>query len=194
MQQIRESTVVMISGFLVSVILAFANVATAQQTPKQRVGVAYDCTGVEMAEIDPATLTKAERILLMENALLESVNRYSTCLDKVQSDMSQSQSSGSAGGGDGDINGQEQSQLEKSEQRVSSAEQNLELTNSTMDQQTTTEREKMHSGGGKEQQVVAPKDNDSIICTMLYEEIQKETNDATREALVQQYKDYQCTK
>ncbi len=155
--------------------------------------MAYDCTGVEIAEVDPAMLTKAEQIKLMENALLDSVNRYSTCLDKVQKGMTQSQSQGASSGGDNAQNAQ-QSDANANQQTASSTEQNSQTPLSTMDEQVTTDTEKNKAGGGREQQIVKPKDNDSIICTMLYEEIQKETNETTREALVQQYKDYKCTK
>ncbi len=173
--------------------LFFAVSLFAEQPPQGSLGVAYDCTGVEIAEVDPAMLTKAEQIKLMENALLDSVNRYSTCLEKVQKDMTQSQSQGANLRGDNAQNSQE-SDANANLQNASSTEQNSQTPLSTMDDQVTTEKEKNKAGGGREQQIVKPKDNDSIICTMLYEEIQKETNEATREALVQQYKDYNCTK
>ncbi|WP_105200428.1 MULTISPECIES: hypothetical protein [unclassified Pseudoalteromonas] len=160
----------------------------ASQAPIQ---TAYDCTAVEIDEIDPATLTKQERIKLMENALLDSVNKYSTCLDKVQQQMASDQAQASAS-----AQGQEQqdAQAQSQSQGTSTEQMTQELPLSTQDPALTKEQEKMKSGGGRAQQVVKPKDNDSIICTMLYEEITKETNDATKQALIKQYEDYNCTK
>ncbi|MEM0516539.1 hypothetical protein WCN91_14130 [Pseudoalteromonas sp. YIC-827] len=160
----------------------------ASQAPIQ---TAYDCTAVEIDEIDPATLTKQERIKLMENALLDSVNKYSTCLDKVQQQMASEQGQGSSS-----AQGQAQqgAQAESESQGTLAEQMNEDLPLSTQDQGSTEEQEKMKSGGGRAQQIVKPKDNDSIICTMLYEEISKETNEATKQALIKQYEDYNCTK
>ncbi|MBS3799278.1 hypothetical protein [Pseudoalteromonas sp. BDTF-M6] len=160
----------------------------ASQAPTQ---TAYDCSAVEIDEIDPATLTKQERIKLMENALLDSVNKYSTCLDKVQQQMASEQGQASAS-----AQGQEQQdmQAQAQSQGTSTKQITQDLPLSTQDPAATKEQEKMKSGGGRAQQVVKPKDNDSIICTMLYEEISKETNEATKKALIKQYEDYNCTK
>ncbi|WP_105190316.1 hypothetical protein [Pseudoalteromonas sp. T1lg48] len=158
----------------------------ASQAPTQ---TAYDCSAVEIDEIDPATLTKQERIKLMENALLDSVNKYSTCLDKVQQQMASEQAQASV-----TAQGQTQQDAQAHSQGTSAEQVTQDLPLSTQDPAPTKEQEKMKSGGGRAQQVVKPKDNDSIICTMLYEEITKETNEATKQALIKQYEDYNCTK
>ncbi|WP_157795512.1 hypothetical protein [Pseudoalteromonas ruthenica] len=164
--------------FVLLILLSSLSVS-AEQPPYR----AYDCTAVEIEEVDPATLTKEERISLMENALLDSVNRYSTCMDQVQQSMAAQQ----AGEGTGHNNTQATQQTQKQAQGQNEMLQQQAQNNTEVDDK---ERK---AGPGREQQVVAPKDNDSIICTMLYEEIQKETNEATRSALLQQYEDYRCT-
>ncbi|MFY8275511.1 hypothetical protein AAEU32_15415 [Pseudoalteromonas sp. SSDWG2] len=185
-------TIYIYAPYMLVVLLVCVCTPWAQANAPQYVSpsVAHDCTGVEIAEIDPESLTKEERILLMENALLDSVNRYSTCLQKVQTEMAQSQSQ-SAGQ---DVSEAQDASNTPAENNSLTAQRPANETHSTMDNASSSEKEKREIGAGREQQVVAPKDNDSIICTMLYEEIQRETNDATRDALIKQYKDYNCTK
>lgn len=172
------------------------------QTNTYQKGAAYDCTGVEVEHVDPKRLTKAEQIALLENSLLNSVDRYSKCIAKVQSQMA---ASGGGGGGsgtesEGGESGEGAQGAEPGEQEGLGSQ---EGATEGMEGQTTTSQTNSASGtvpnptqsggGGKRNQVIPPKDNDNIICALLWDEITNSTDEAEKQGLIKEYEDLKCS-
>ena len=186
---------VLLIGLTSSCVLA----QSAVSTPSQQLQV-YDCTGVKLDEVDPQSLTKAEQLALLDGALLDSVDRYSSCMNQVQSNMS---SGGNAG--NGAANGSD-SANESAEDNVSAQAESLpqahEESDKTAEQLETLDEESSSEGVSTPKQnkgsdktklgVVKPKDNDAIICQILYDAIASEQDPVTLEGLKGQYKDYKC--
>ena len=155
---------------------------------------AYDCTRVEIAEVDPNKLTEDEQIALLEESLFSSIDKYSSCMEQVQSQMAASggggsNGSGSGGGSTSSGSGTGEAASESntdSQQATQPSDAEASNTNATVDNTLKT------GDSGAKNQVIAPKDNDSIVCGMLYEEISKETDESVKAGLVKQYKSYDC--
>ncbi len=147
---------------------------------------AYDCTQVTIDELDEALLTREERIARMDNSLSESIDQYSVCMSAVTSNASEAGGgqgadgqggAGQSGTGDaGGVSGDDQNQLGQA--------QDSQAGSRAVNSQSSTSTPKPRG-------VIAPKDNDSIICTLLYNEIQSASG-ASLEGLKKQYEDYKC--
>ena len=188
---------VLLIGLTSSCVLA----QSAVSTPSQQLQV-YDCTGVKLDEVDPQSLTKAEQLALLDGALLDSVDRYSSCMNQVQSNMS---SGGNAGNGAGNGSGaaNESAEGNASDQALEESDETAEQPANesteqveTLDEKSSSEGEstpKQNKGSDKSKLgVVKPKDNDAIICQILYDAIASEQDPVTLEGLKGQYKDYKC--
>lgn len=188
---------VLLIGLTSSCVLA----QSAVSTPSQQLQV-YDCTGVKLEEVDPQSLTKAEQLALLDGALLDSVDRYSSCMNQVQSNMS---SGGNAGNGAGNGSGaaNESAEGNASAQALEESDETAEQPANESTEQVETLDEKSSSEGestpnqnkGSDKSklgVVKPKDNDAIICQILYDAIASEQDPVTLEGLKGQYKDYKC--
>ena len=194
---------VLLIGLTSSCVLA----QSAVSTPSQQLQV-YDCTGVKLDEVDPQSLTKAEQLALLDGALLDSVDRYSSCMTQVQSNMSSGGNAGSGsakgngsenGSGEGNASGQAESLPQTQEASDETAEQAVNESTEqveTLDENSSSEgvsTPEQNKGSDKTKLgVVKPKDNDAIICQMLYDAIASEQDPVTLEGLKGQYKDYKC--
>jgi len=178
---------------LLSASLSAVSVLThAQSTPSQpiskqstKVSSAYECTQVTLDDADSALLTKEERLALLDQSLSDSINSYTSCIDTVQDEMSGGGSGsgqgGTSGSGSASTSGQQSQNNESAESESSGQPQ----AGSEPTEPSNTQHNPVERG------VVAPKDNDSIICKLLFEEIQKSSG-VSRTGLEKQYKDYMC--
>lgn len=160
--------------------------SVAQSSPAPAEPIPYDCTNVDLAKVDDLLLTKEERIAKMDNSLQTSLDAYSQCVKNVQQAMATSAASG--GGGNAGAEGKTGETAAMSGSEAPEQEQ----------QQSTEPKEQesaSRSFGSRSSQInkenVDPKDNDSIICQLLWDEIQAATGDK-RKGFVQQYEDYKC--
>lgn len=182
----------------------------------QESGIAYDCSQVELGSIDPDLLTQAERVALLDDSLNESIDAFTRCMDGAQEQAAEAvgASGGAGGGGDAEsgegsgsssANGEseeagEEAQAEGVEGEVSAEAQEAlakqaqaqENTQEQQSQEQTRRTKTRKSKGGKKNEIIAPKDNDQILCVSLYDAIQSETDAEQKESLIQQYKDYGC--
>lgn len=153
---------------------------------------AYDCTQVGIDEIDPVLLTKEERIALLDKNLDRSMDSFSHCISVAQSQMT----GAGSGGGKGDIgvNGSEQSDKEASTGAAShhSDEKLAEREITTENQQEMTKVSDVKGTTPTVRGVIPPKNNDKVICKLLYQEIVKTTDPAMLGGLKQQYANYKC--
>lgn len=158
----------------------------AQQSTK--ISSAYECTQVSLENTDSDLLTREERLALLDQSLSDSINSYTSCIDTVQDAMSGGGTGGGQGGGAGSggvsAGGQSEGQ--------SQANQSSEAESSQQSQAGTEPAAPANSQQNPaEQGVIAPKDNDSIICKLLFDEIQKSSG-VSRAGLEKQYKEYMC--
>lgn len=182
---------------VLSVSIFFIGLASAQNnvaTPSQQLQV-YDCTGVKLEEIDPNSLTKAEQLALLDGALLDSVDRYSSCINQVQNEMASGGSGGSNGGDgqSGNTGSGTESLAESIAQEANDATEVPSEPKTDSDDKAKQVDVAQHQGQNKiNAGVVKPKDNDAIICQILYDAIATEQDTATKDGLKAQYKDYKC--
>jgi hypothetical protein len=172
--------------------------AFAMQQNNEFPTTSHECTQVTLDDIDESLLTKEEKLARLDVSLSDSIDSYTTCVNTVQQQMSGGGSGGNSGGGGG-----------TGEQGVQSASGGVQSAAGNEQSQEKKQIGQQQSGGSqagssavKQSQntttnvkrgVLAPKDNDSIICKLLYEEIQKANADSLA-GLEKQYQDYKCGK
>lgn len=159
-------------------------------------GAAYDCTGVEIEALAPQMLTKKEQIERLDDSLVDSVDRYSECVSKVQNQLA------AAGGGDGAGGGAEgsdnaSSASEGNSQSSGNNGQNGKNAEQISDQNVKTRpadapQTPKHQGRGAGNTLIPPKDNDNIVCTMIWEEIKATKDQKQKAGLTKQYNDLKC--
>ena len=167
-------------------MLSFAVAQNPQVPPATDGGQqvsAYECTQVAIEDIDPALLTKQERIALLDGNLQDSINNYSTCVSAVQ----QSMGNGEGIGGGGDSEGQGAGSASSSSQPLDNQGAPPQEVTPPID---NAEKQKNITPSARE--VIAPKDNDKIICKLLFQEIQKVDDPDMLAGLKEQYSNYQC--
>lgn len=173
--------------------LSIAGVAAPSQFGQTESTIsAYECTQVSIDDIDESLLTREERIALMDASLSDSIDSYTSCVNTVQSQMSGGGSgSGGAAGSDGSAPDNTQNNADQSAQSNSQqAEQNAQGSgapqagSSAVSSQNQTTKPVQRG-------IIAPKDNDSIICKLLFDEMQKASGPSLA-GLEKQYRDYQC--
>lgn len=185
-----------LNALLLSIVLyAFVFVVNGQtnqmENPAQqstKISSAYECTQVSLNNTDSDLLTREERLALLDQSLSDSIDSYTSCIDTVQDAMSGGGSGGGQGGGAGSggasAGGQSQGQSQANQSSESESSQQsqagIEPAAPANTQQNPAERG-----------VIAPKDNDSIICKLLFDEIQKSSG-VSRAGLEKQYKEYMC--
>ncbi|WP_395339706.1 hypothetical protein PN836_015145 [Ningiella sp. W23] len=174
--------------------------AYAQSPSVSTNGTAYECTQVSLDEIDEALLTREERLALLDQSLSDSIDSYSTCVSAVQSDMAGGGSGSGSKGAGGDAGSASNAGTSGTESGSSTS--NESLTNPESESQDATQSSRSQSGSVAvstnssstsrvQRGVVAPKDNDSIICKLLYDEISNAQGEQ-KAGLEKQYKEYQC--
>ena len=146
---------------------------------------AYECTQVAIEDIDPTLLTKEERIALLDGSLKDSIDQYSTCVSTVQQNMSASAGGSGGGSGNSDAEGQE----------AGSGEAETETTNNTTSPANSDITEPMPAAKSitpAQRGVIPPKDNDKIICKLLFNEIKSINDPDMLKGLKEQYESYKC--
>ena len=168
-------------------ISSFSQLLIAQETtPKV---FASDCTDVQLDPIDPAKLTKEERIKLLEASLFDSIDRTTDCMRKAQDSMTKTMAkglnsganSGSNSGASANANANGESQNQQSEQQnESNAETDTQVTGNNT---------------GSENQGIAEQDNDKLICMALKQDVDNEQDPQKKAKLAEELKSYSmCNK
>lgn len=159
---------------------------------------AYECTQVALDDIDSALLTKQERIALLDDSLTESIDSYSSCVSSAAQSMSgggsgQGSSAGESGqGGAQSANGQQNSDdLENADDSQSSEQEDLTDLSQEMPESTQVPI-KGNGTTSAPRGIIPPKDNDKIICKLLFQEITKTQDPDMLKGLKQQYTNYKC--
>jgi len=169
------------------------------QEDQSNVTSAYECTQVAIEDIDSALLTKKERIALLDDSLIESIDSYSSCVSSAAQNMSGGGSGQSEGGSSG--NGQSGSQSNSGDQNVDKLENvigeqtALQQEQSELPQEMPETAQTPIKGNGSTSAprgIIPPKNNDKIICKLLFQEITKTQDPDMLKGLKQQYTNYKC--
>lgn len=148
---------------------------------------ASDCADVQLETIDPAKLTKEERIKLLEASLFDSIDKTTDCMQKAQDSMTKTMakglnSSSNSGSNTGaSSNANSESQNEQSQQKNEPhSETNTQVTG---------------NNSGSENQGIAEQDNDKLICMALKQDVDNEQDPQKKAKLAEQLKSYSmCNK
>lgn len=164
---------------------------------------AYECTQVALDGVDEALLTKQERIALLDESLSASIDSYSTCVSTV----AQTMSGGGAGGGSGEgdsgagTSGANKSAGEQVGDSTNSDNQQSAAQTQGISDISSEQAVQVPQGANSSQGVgstsaargiIPPKNNDKIICKLLYQEITKTQDPDMLNGLRQQYSNYKC--
>lgn len=169
-----------------------------QQETQQGVTSAYECTQVALEDIDSGLLTRQERIALLDNSLSESIDSYSTCVSSAAQNMS---GGGSGQGSEALDNGQGGAQSANSQQISDELEMEGGQQSEASQEQSNLPEEMPETaqvpikGTGSTSAprgIIPPKDNDKIICKLLFQEIKKTQDPDMIKGLTQQYSNYKC--
>lgn len=174
------------------VLFSSASYASWQDEQASNVSV-YECTQVALDNVDAMLLTKEERVALLDQSLTKSIDGYSSCVSTVTQNSSGG-GGGGQGGGASNNEGKEGKESEEGVQNESQSEQD-ELEQTDEDKQTSQElREKRNAAKTTTapRGIIAPKDNDKIICKLLFQEISNVQDADMLKGLKQQYANYQC--
>lgn len=195
LNKMRDKVSQVLAPFTLLFVLIGGSAPSFSQTqvsPSEFPASAYECTQVGINDIDETLMTREEKIARMDISLIDSIDSYTSCVNTVQNEMSGGGGAGTASADAlaGLANGEQQASEqagagEQSQIRIqgTGAPQSGSVAQNTNSQTTTN----------AQRGVIAPKDNDSIICKLLFNEIQK-ASAASLPGLEKQYRDYQCAK
>jgi hypothetical protein len=168
--------------------------------PQTDVTSAYECTQVAINDIDETLLTKEERIALLDESLTTSIDSYSRCVSLAAQTMSGGglgqQSAAGSGAGDNLENGNSgqagantttETTIDSDVEQTQN-EDNIPPSNNNQVSGDTTGTGVTPSPRG----IIAPADNDKIICKLLYQEITNTQDADMLKGLKQQYRNYKC--
>jgi len=152
---------------------------------------AYECTQVSLEDIDPALLTKEERIALLDGSLKDSIDNYSTCVSTVQQKMSAG-GGGGAGGDGGAGSGESAEGQGEGANNEGPTGEGVETETLPVEQQNQPPQSSGKQITPAQRGVIPPKDNDKIICKLLFKEINTIDDPDMLRGLKEQYSNYKC--
>ena len=191
----------------VGMSLAFVHVSEAQSAMEKGSGTAkpgtVDCTQVSIDHVDDPTLTRAEKIGLMDRALLNSLSKFDSCQTSQTSSKSNNSGAdtnglGGAGGygsvASSDISGTEKApaaaQPKGLERSVASTEAKNDGRQQANADPAAREDKAQVSDNGKMPEDIPPAENDSILEAQIRQAAINEKNADIRKKLWNEYRKY----
>ncbi|HEC74428.1 MAG TPA: hypothetical protein ENI26_08655 [Methylophaga aminisulfidivorans] len=189
----KNTFLVMLMGGLTSILL-ISGVTQADDVTKTD----PDCPTANVDYINDPTLTRAEKIVLMEQALTDSLNRFQLCDISISSN---SASNGSAGGGQagssGSGEGSSSSVASDAMQGTESeAESSPNVAGSAdvdpMEEETSSSTAPTGKSldNGRLPEDIPPADNDDAIAAQIRVAAESETDPEIRKKLWNEYRKY----
>jgi hypothetical protein len=169
-------------------------VVAVWQSTSVPVASAYECTQVALDDVNQALLTKEERIALLDDSLHVSIDSYSTCVSAAAKNMS----GGAADQGDSDAGSGQTALAESGGDAAGSLPEKADAAGTNGNDEIPLMQNRIGASiSGKSSPtsvrgIIAPKDNDRIICKLLYQEITKTQDPDMLKGLRQQYNNYAC--
>lgn len=173
--------------------LSSVSIVEATQNDTTSVSSTYECTQVAIDDIDDGTLTKQERIALLEDSLTESIDSFSSCVSTATNVMS----NGGAGQGESEGEG-EQGAAQSAGSAENLVDKTSESSNKPLDSSESTQQidetipASSNGSSPAPRGIIPPKDNDRIICKLLFQEITNTQDPDMLKGLKQQYSNYKC--
>jgi hypothetical protein len=183
-------------------LLTLKGFAEAEST----VSAAYDCTVVQLEAVDESTLTKAERIARMDQVLLDSIDQYDNCLERLISSNAAG-GSGGAGAGEGSGGAGEAGAGQSgtgegattatgnedgSQSALASTEASSTDASQNNDPAQTNNASRSGGNSGAKNQEIGSRDNDAAVCQLLKEELATETDPKKQAELKEIFHNYRC--
>jgi len=148
-------------------------------------GASADCTDTAIQDHDTTLLTREEQIILMEQSLFASVNQHDSCMEAMQAQAANEMASGGGGGTSGGSEGEGMDGDAFDSEASEAAE--------PMESETTTEdMTEIAGASGAKDEIIPPRDNDQIVCSIIYEEMTNEQDSAKKAGLQKEYQKYSC--
>jgi hypothetical protein len=195
-------------------LLTLKGFAEAEST----VSAAYDCTVVQLEAVDESTLTKAERIARMDQVLLDSIDQYDNCLERLISSNAAGGSGGAGAGegsgGTGEAGAGEGSggtgeagagqsgtgegattatgNEDGSQSALASTEASSTDASQNNDPAQTNNASRSGGNSGAKNQEIGSRDNDAAVCQLLKEELATETDPKKQAELKEIFHNYRC--
>jgi len=174
----------------------------AQENP----GDSVDCTDVSVNYLDDPTLTREERLRLMDKAFFDSLNKFELCQAAIKTAGSANAEDGAAGGlGDsaGEAGGESTGESVASSTmsgtdtpRVDSSAENIKTGESAEGQtsqsteETGTANNGMTRSNGKLPEDIPSANNDDTLAAQIRYAAENETDPVKREKLWNEYRKY----
>lgn len=178
--------------FSVAFVVVFSAASSTYAQVKDANLLNYACADVAVDYSNDDTLTKKEKLALMSSALIRSMDAYSSCVATIQKENAAAGGLSGGGGGSAVSEAGEGALTEAGIAAKAPSEQGDEEQIAQVDS-----KEELQSTEQTEQtpprQVSKPKDNDSIICKLLWEEMQTTTAEK-KAGFEKQYEQYNCGK
>jgi hypothetical protein len=196
----RRGKHVHIFGLLL--VLLSAGVCLAQEQLNSSIGASDDCTEISVDFRDDPNLSQQEKTALMDEALLDSLNKYERCQNATSR-----YSSSSGGGGETGETG-EGSGASSSNQASPTASSEMSGTDAPMenataaDSQTDANEQSVNNGAaertkdrpvaanGKIPDDIPPADNDSVLEEQIRQAAMNESDPVIKEKLWNEYRKY----
>ena len=148
-------------------------------------GSSVDCSEITIDYVDDPSLTREEKIAVMDEALFRSLSKFESCETSRQSSESGAAVDGSSAGGDtgseGDVNSQASPDIAGTESPTAAEEV------------STASDSKAHgvlAGNGKVPDDIPSMDNDSILEAQIRRAAMNEPDPVVREKLWNEYRRY----
>ena len=182
--------------------LLSAGLCLAQEQLNSTVGATDDCTEISIDFKDDPNLTRQEKTALMDEALLDSLNKYERCQNATSRSSSYSGGGGEAGEtGEGNGTGSSKQASSTASSEMSGTETPVEKTTAAddridADEQSvnngTAERTKTRSvpANGKIPDDIPPADNDSVLEEQIRQAAMNESDPVIKEKLWNEYRKY----
>jgi len=169
-----------------------------------------DCTDVNVNYSDDLTLTREERLRLMDRALFESLNKFELCrsakkmakaAETSATDNNLESGAGNSTGEKGNtsageslasstMSGTEPAQAPPPGQNFEAGESNMEQTPQSMGTTDRTASGNMVSSNGKIPEDIPPASNDDALAAQIRYAAEKETDPVKKERLWNEYRKY----
>lgn len=167
---------------------------------QENLEASIDCTDVKVDYVDDPTLTREERIHLMDKAFYNSLHKFELC----QSDRKMAGTNGAKGGnganGNSGDSGDSSSKTEGASAKGSTASSTMsgtELPKVSSVQPSANNENSMNkdnipvvSGSGKLPEDIPPADNDSALAAQIRHAAEIETDPVRKERLWNEYRKY----
>lgn len=157
-----------------------------------------DCGQADIRYLDDPSLSRAERIVLMEKAFYDSINRFEACELANQSASSSADNSGGGGGDDGQGEGLSENSATAS-QDMQGTDPTLEIPppmaeQEMQDSESGTTQSPASARNGAIPEDIPAANNDDAIAAQIRLAAESETDPEIREKLWNEYRKYKGLK